>query len=197
VNQIDNIMALADEYADYSHSNAHCHTRRQALRAAIEAALTPGGPVAWINWSALTGEPRLGWQCESEIASEPLYTAPQPQPKQEPVATVTLSESMGAEFKFNHPHTLLPGQVLYVYTAPQPQPEQRTAGCTLCGHCAATREKLPKNDTALLRQALEAMQTLLDAVQDKTVQMRTGVVVGGSAVDQATEAIAALRERLK
>lgn len=35
-------------------------------------------PVAWINWSALTGERRLGWQCESEIASEPLYTAPQP-----------------------------------------------------------------------------------------------------------------------
>jgi hypothetical protein len=41
----------------------------------------------------------------------------------EPVATVTLNESMGAEFKFTRPHTLLPGQVLYVYTAPQPKQE--------------------------------------------------------------------------
>lgn len=35
-------------------------------------------PAAWINWSALTGEPRLGWQCESEIASEPLYRKAKP-----------------------------------------------------------------------------------------------------------------------
>lgn len=35
-------------------------------------------PAAWINWSALTGEPRLGWQCESEIASEPLYKKAKP-----------------------------------------------------------------------------------------------------------------------
>jgi hypothetical protein len=33
-------------------------------------------PVAWINWSALTGQRRLGWECESEIASQALYTAP-------------------------------------------------------------------------------------------------------------------------
>jgi len=37
-------------------------------------------PVAWINWSALTGKPRLGWECESELASEPLYKSP---PKRE------------------------------------------------------------------------------------------------------------------
>lgn len=37
-----------------------------------------GEPAAWINWSAMTGEPRLGWQCESEIASEPLYRRPKP-----------------------------------------------------------------------------------------------------------------------
>lgn len=35
-----------------------------------------GKPIAWINWSALTGERSLGWECESELASEPLYTAP-------------------------------------------------------------------------------------------------------------------------
>jgi len=33
-------------------------------------------PAAWINWSALTGKPRLGWECESELASEPLYRDP-------------------------------------------------------------------------------------------------------------------------
>lgn len=37
-----------------------------------------GEPAAWINWSAMTGEPRLGWQCESEIASEPLYRRAKP-----------------------------------------------------------------------------------------------------------------------
>ncbi len=35
-------------------------------------------PVAWINWCAATGQRSLGWQCESELASEPLYHAPQP-----------------------------------------------------------------------------------------------------------------------
>lgn len=30
-------------------------------------------PAAWINYSALTGRRRLGWKCESELASVPLY----------------------------------------------------------------------------------------------------------------------------
>ena len=51
MNQIDNIMALADEWADEcagcdSEHLAAGSVRRQALRAAIEAALTPGEPVA-------------------------------------------------------------------------------------------------------------------------------------------------------
>jgi hypothetical protein len=57
----------------------------------------------------------------------------------EPVATVTMSESMGAEFKFTRPHTLLPGQVLYVYAAPQPQVACPSCGSTQveCAVCAA------------------------------------------------------------
>jgi hypothetical protein len=45
-----------------------------AIKQALEAPVQE--PVAWINWSALTGVRRLGWECESELASEPLYTAP-------------------------------------------------------------------------------------------------------------------------
>ena len=52
----------------------------QAIAAIAEAERQE--PVAWINWSALTGERRLGWGCESEIASEPLYTAP---PQRQPL----------------------------------------------------------------------------------------------------------------
>jgi hypothetical protein len=54
---------------------------RQALSDSVEQPAQQSAervePVAWINWSALTGQRRLGWECESEIASEPLYTRPQ------------------------------------------------------------------------------------------------------------------------
>ena len=52
------------------------------LRAVI-AEMESAEPRAWVNWSALTGQPRLGFECESEIASEPLFA--HPQPKAEPV----------------------------------------------------------------------------------------------------------------
>lgn len=52
------------------------------LRQALEAEQQTE-PVAWINWCAATGQRSLGWQCESELASEPLYHAPQP--AQQPV----------------------------------------------------------------------------------------------------------------
>ena len=41
-------------------------------------------PVAWINYSTLTGERKLGWECESELASDPLYAKPQPPTDQQP-----------------------------------------------------------------------------------------------------------------
>jgi hypothetical protein len=65
----------------------------------------------------------------------------------EPVATVTLNESMGAEFKFNRPHTLLPGEVLYVYTAPQPKQDP---------------------DRAFLERTLAAMEGVIDVADRKT-----------------------------
>jgi len=36
-------------------------------------------PVAWVNWCAATGKRSVSFECESELASQPLYTTPQPQ----------------------------------------------------------------------------------------------------------------------
>jgi hypothetical protein len=47
------------------------------------------------------------------------------QPEQEPLAIATVDESLGVVFKFSRPHTLLPGQMLYVYTHP-PRREWRS-----------------------------------------------------------------------
>jgi hypothetical protein len=32
-----------------------------------------GEPVAWINWCAATGKRCVSFECESELASQPLY----------------------------------------------------------------------------------------------------------------------------
>ncbi len=44
MSQIEHIMALADSFAEYRDHSEYVHAR-QALRAAIEQALTPGEPV--------------------------------------------------------------------------------------------------------------------------------------------------------
>jgi hypothetical protein len=166
------------------------HKDKEALRAAIEQALKPGEPVAWMYFDsdgdAIFGHPN-GYRPSDAV---PVYTAPQPQPKQEPVATVTMNESMGAEFKFNRPHTLLPGEVLYVYTAPQPQPTAEKfcdTHCTWLDHhpdCKIAEDGVCEaleccKDTALLRQALVILERLEWQREDTKA------------------AIAALRERLK
>ena len=33
-------------------------------------------PVAWVNWCAATGKRSVSFECESELASQPLYTTP-------------------------------------------------------------------------------------------------------------------------
>lgn len=40
------------------------------------------------------------------------------EPVQEPVATMTVREDMGADFKFSRAHTLQPGQQFYLYATP-------------------------------------------------------------------------------
>lgn len=48
-------------------------TRADAVRAIDMLLSVMEKPAAWINWSAMSSEPRLGWECASEIASEPLF----------------------------------------------------------------------------------------------------------------------------
>jgi hypothetical protein len=83
---IENIMKLADEYADAGIYEPAARLR-QELRAAIEQALTPGEPTAWVYPEALEafrkGKP---WTAYGADCSGPhsdgvkriyLYTAPE------------------------------------------------------------------------------------------------------------------------
>ena len=107
MNQIERIMAIAEHYADGSWHRkpvAEIENRHQALRAAIEQALKPGEAVAWQERQAKrmkdgqVTEWSNWYPCRYRSIDEaknaacdqipyewrPLYTAPQPQPKQEP-----------------------------------------------------------------------------------------------------------------
>lgn len=53
-------------------------------------------PVAWINWNAATGERSVGFFQESELASEPLYTAP-PRRKWQGLTDEEILEVLGLE----------------------------------------------------------------------------------------------------
>jgi hypothetical protein len=63
--------------------------------AAIEQALTPGEPVAWMHTGGHIQVRNPGWPPETAALYTapkgwtPLYTAPQPQPKQEPREHIT------------------------------------------------------------------------------------------------------------
>lgn len=79
-NQIETIMALADEYMAQERDGTNGYEARQALKQALEAALKPGEPVAWSYTSAFgsvqvfTSEPPSGLK-EKCV---PLYTAAPP-----------------------------------------------------------------------------------------------------------------------
>lgn len=82
MNQVDELMRLADAYAnDYAAScmgGSAGDENRKAFRTALEAALKPGEPVAWIiDWP---NEPDLGHYFSEEKTDagrcRPLYTAP-------------------------------------------------------------------------------------------------------------------------
>jgi hypothetical protein len=192
MNQIDNIMKLADEYADAGIYEPAARLR-QELRAAIEQALTPGEPVAWAQNTEMETLPSdgLSW-VQTQLHIVPLYTAaPQPQPVQEPLALgywnavegwVELPEEAHKPTAWVYPEALEAFRKgkpwtaygadcsgphsdgvkrIPLYTEPQPQP----------------------NDTALLRQALEALEFAWRAMPGKW--------------EIGNAAITALRERLK
>jgi hypothetical protein len=80
---IDNIMKLARE-CEFVAGDSEAYDRcRQALRTAIEQALTPGEPTAWLEspYGSIRMNPnmRMDFPPQSLKWRIPLYTAPQPQ----------------------------------------------------------------------------------------------------------------------
>ena len=67
---------ILDEYA-----TEFIFTRQKnndAIAAIKEALAQPEQePVAWVNWCAATGKRSVSFECESELASQPLYTKEQ------------------------------------------------------------------------------------------------------------------------
>lgn len=196
MNTVDTIMELADDYAGWREAKGQDHPAsaeaRQALRAALERALTgavepaacechrcikendlrdPGGrlPLSMVKMILCPqcGNKRCPKASDHRLActgsndsGQPgsVYAEPQPQPKQEPVAWQWLDT---ATFRKKLPKNAERGAWNPLYRALQPQPD----------------------DTALLRQALEALLG-----QRGEPDWRTG--------KQREAAITALRERL-
>jgi hypothetical protein len=124
MNQIvENIMALADEYMRWGEGRD-----RQALETAIEQALGQGEPVAWQFFDGgawHNGDSKIKDHRKNTEAAgyrtRDLYTAPQPQPKQEPVAEYRGVTADG-HYIIKPMGTLTAGMLFY--KAPQPQPKQ-------------------------------------------------------------------------
>jgi hypothetical protein len=91
-NQIDELMALADDYADWAEAKGKGHptyaeSPRQALQAAIEAALKPGEPTLWARYPRYTGQHQAvevtlnepdgnDWVAFCEVTTPPAQTPP-------------------------------------------------------------------------------------------------------------------------
>jgi hypothetical protein len=147
MNQIDNIMALAvnlqdEAWNDGKYSGGFDSSERtvaafDALLTAIEQALTPGEPVAWMVEDA-DGRHFI-FRLQRPAVSEgekltPLYTTPQPQPKQEPVKCK---------------HGVDDGACKECYhdtAAHQPQPKRehdlKDVRCECCGYMTYHREHM-------------------------------------------------------
>lgn len=133
---IDNIMELADDYADWMQDKGQYHPAtteaRQALRTAIEQALTPGEPVGEVSTMPGTSGFTLAcFKAQDVPVGTKIYTAPP--------------------------------------AAPQPMCQ---------GHGQ-------RDDTALLRQALEMTNDMLNAPWDESLKLRM------------VEFMQTLKERLK
>lgn len=73
------LRRLAEVALDREALARHCEkleADNAALRERLDAIYSTE-PVAWINYSALTGNRRLDFACESEIASTPLIPLPE------------------------------------------------------------------------------------------------------------------------
>jgi len=88
-NQIDELMALADEYATAiaTQGEAHDHAARDALRQALEAALKPVEPTLWARYPRYTGGHQAievtlkkpegkDWVAFCEVGAPPAQTPP-------------------------------------------------------------------------------------------------------------------------
>ena len=90
MNQIEAMKQALEELSWHRFSRAE-----GILRTAIEQALTPGEPVAWMHTGGHVHVRNPQWPPKTaalytaEKGWTPLYTAPQPQPKQEPREHIT------------------------------------------------------------------------------------------------------------
>lgn len=67
-------------------------------------------PVAWINWCAATGKRSVSFECESELASQPIYTNPQPCPTCESLARTVLMDQTSHD-KAQHEWAWMPAPI--------------------------------------------------------------------------------------
>jgi len=126
-------------------------TNIEAMKLALEALEKIDGAMPFpVGRSAITA---LRTAIETAEKQEP--TGKQSlQVEQEPVAEVKLKTTGGNvgiatvihEIYSHYREPLRVGDKLYT-TPPAAQPAERKAGCTLCGYCAATGERVVKADT--------------------------------------------------
>jgi len=200
MNQIDNIMKLADEYAAASIETALSRTgdlmefvvaekaKKQALRAAIEQALTPGEPVAnkvlHYYYAALAGDMT---RKEMEAAVHKLLGQPQQPlfgdliaqhpglseelaemqaPNQEPVACKTLCDLC---VKRGYESCANVAKITAIPAAPQPQQSEAEALAELgwqaieCSVCGSSARAFPHPQREWVRLTNEEVQDFLGA----------------------------------
>ena len=142
------LEALENVTKDYVESRQYKHNKAiTALRTAIAEA-EKQEPVAWYYAIDQSKAISFAPDCDPNIPWQPLYK--HPAPVSDPVAwmvytldgqSVCVTDNPA---DFGESHRALP---LYTTPPAAAQPAERKAGCTLCGYCAATGERVVKADT--------------------------------------------------